>query len=81
MRICRVGHAACAEAPRETKGIASVVVPAAMKWRRSSLVDMILSRIVADGTASGRLCHGWQARQIGAFQGLRLVRQLSISAE
>jgi hypothetical protein len=56
-------------------------VPAAMKWRRSSLADMILSRIVADGTASGRLCHGWQARQIGAFQGLRLVRQLSISAE
>src|SRR5881628_1240460 len=68
MRICRDGHAACAEALRETKGIASAVLPAAMKWRRSSFADMILSRIFAEGTASGRLCHGRQARQIGAFE-------------
>jgi hypothetical protein len=31
MRILRDGHAACAEAPRERKGVAAAAVPAAMK--------------------------------------------------
>src|SRR4051794_31665653 len=84
MRICRDGHAACAEALRETKGVASVAVPAAMKWRRSRFGGMILSRGVADGTASGRLCHGWQGRQIGAFEGPRcaysgVIRTIALS--
>src|SRR5690242_9801339 len=47
MRICRDGQVPCAEALRETKGIAKAPAPAAMKWRRSIFLDMILSRFRA----------------------------------
>jgi hypothetical protein len=66
MRICRDGHGLCAEALRETKGIASAVPPAAMKWRRSSFTDMIPSRFLpkvlhqvasAIGNRRDRLAH------------------------
>src|SRR5579864_5154167 len=66
MRICRDGQTTCAEALREMKGIA-MAVPPTMKWRRSIVADMIPSQTLVEGTASCRLRHGREARQIGAF--------------
>jgi hypothetical protein len=41
IRIFRDGHAACAEALRERKGIAAAAVPAAMKRRRLIVTDIV----------------------------------------
>src|SRR3954447_4918412 len=40
MRILRAGHAACAEAPRDSQGVAAAAVPAAMKRRRLIFTDI-----------------------------------------
>jgi hypothetical protein len=67
MRICRDGHAACAEALRTSKGIAAAADPAAMKWRRLNFADMVPSLNFSEGIASSGFCHVRKTGQIGAF--------------
>jgi hypothetical protein len=57
MRICRDGHAACAEALRNSKGIAAAADPAAMKRRRLNFADMAPPWMLNERIASSGFCH------------------------
>jgi hypothetical protein len=72
IRIFRDGHAACAEALRERKGIAAAAVPAAMKQRRLIFTDIdFLPEFFRERSALPGQCHMRRPGQIGALTEIR----------
>jgi hypothetical protein len=71
MRICRDGQAACAEAPRASKGIAATAPPAAMKRRRLNFAGMVPSLDFREGIASSGRRNVRKTGQIGASAAVR----------